>query len=187
MLRTLLFVAAVMLVRPTLADACLNGVEIQTVDHAKLVARAEKQLEAGQFASAKKSIGKGKMPTAALQQRAEDVRAVLLLRMSSKQKDLETAAQYFKTRMESKTGATDVRFKAWLGEAQLALGNKDDARTLLVALHEQDLMPDAYGYLALAKLSTGTERYNFWKACRTRSKDKDLCELPSEAKTAAKS
>ena len=184
MLRTLLVVAAVMLARPSLAEACGNEVELTVNDYAKMVARAEKQLEAGQFAKAKRSIGHVRMPTAALQQRADDVRAVLLLRISTKPKDLETAAQRFKTRSEAKPD--DVRFRAWLAEAQLALGNKEDAPKLLAELHEKDLIPDAYGYLALAKLSTGAERYNFWKACRTRSKDKNLCELPAE-KAAAKS
>ena len=180
MLRTLLFVAAALLARPSLADACGNGVEIETVDHAALVARAEKQLEAGQFAKAKKALGGHRMPTAALQQRADDISAVVKLRISKKPADLEAAAKYFKARSESKSGASDVRFRAWLGEALLALGKKDDARKLLVALHEQDLVPDAFAYRALAQLSSGTERYNFWKACRTRAKNKEMCELPAE-------
>jgi predicted Zn-dependent protease len=180
MLKTLLFAAAATLAQPSLARACENAIELTVDDYARMVVRAEKQLDAGQLGRAQKSIGYGKMPTAALQQRADDIRAVLKLRVSTNHKDLEAAAKHFRARSEAKP--KDVRFRAWLGEALVALGQNDEARTVLAELHERDLVPDAHAYLALAKLSTGIDRYNFWKACRTRATNKELCELPDVAK-----
>lgn len=185
MSRSLLLVVAAVLLVPSIADACGNEVELTTDDYARMVARAEKQLETGQFGKAQRTIGRGRMPTAQLQQRAQDIRAVLKLRMSTKPKDLEAAAKHFKARSESKTGTQDVRLKAWLGETFVALGKHDEARTILVGLHERDLVPDGYAYAALAKLSSGTQRYEFWKACRARMKNKDICELPAVAAKAA--
>jgi hypothetical protein len=178
----MLFAAAALFAQPSLADACINGVEITTDDYARMVAKAENHLEAGQFGKAKQALGRGDMPTAALKQRAADIRAVLNLRMSTKPKELAAAAKHFKARSEAKTD--DVRFQAWLAEALLATGSKTEARTILVGLHERDLLPDAYAYRALATLSTGGERYTFWKACRARTKNKSLCELPDEVATA---
>jgi hypothetical protein len=183
MLRTLLLAAAATLACPSIADACGNAVELTVDDYAHMVARAEKQLDAGQFGKAKRTIGRARMPTPALQQRAEDVRAVVKLRLAKNAKELEASAKYFRARTESKTGAKDIRFRAWLGEALVELGKADEARPLLVELHERDLVPDAHAYLALAKLSKGVDRYNFWKACRTRATNKDICELPDVATT----
>ena len=180
MLRVLVLVALAIAVLPSVAHACLNGTEWTTNDYVRLVVKAEKQLEAGQFGRAGKTLGRVRMPTRLLQQRADDVRAVIKLRTSTAKKDLEAVAKHFAKRTTGETASKDVRFKAWLAEAYVALGKKDDARPILAELHERDLMPDAYAYRALASLSTGTERYKFWKACRTRAKDKDICDLPAE-------
>ncbi len=181
MLKPLLLAVAATLARPAITYACENEVRITTDDYARRIARAEKLLEEGRFRHAKAWVGRRRMPTPELQRRAEDLRAVLTLRLPADAKALEAAAKHFRTRFESEAGAKDVRYRAWLGEALVALGQDDEARPLLVGLHEMDLVPDAYAYLALAKLSTGTERYNFWKACRTRAPKKYLCELPSVA------
>ena len=182
MLRPLLFAAlAAILAEPRAADACHNAVQWTTDDYVRVVVKAEKQLESGQFGAAKKTLGKMRFPTAALQERADDVRAVLALRMKDT-KALEGAAKRFAARSEKV--AKDVRFRAWHAEALLANGKRDEARVILVGLKEKDLMPDAYAYLALAKLSSGTERFELWKQCRNRAKNKEICELPAEVKTA---
>lgn len=186
MLRTIVFAAAAaMLAQPRPADACHNAVQWTVDDYVRVVVKAERHLESGQFGAAKKTLGKMRFPTAGLQERADDVRAVIALRMGEK-KGLEAAAKRFATRSE-KVGAKDVRFRAWLAEALLATGKKDEARPILVELKEKDLMPDAYAYLALAKLSSGTERFELWKQCRNRAKNKEICELPAEMKTVASS
>jgi len=177
MLKTLLFAFAAATAAPTIADACMNGTEWTTNDYVRVVIKAEKQVEEGNFGVAKRTLARMRYP-AALQERVADLRAIITLRTSSVAKELEGARDHFKTRSDVKT--KDLRFKAWFAEAQLALGAKDEARTILVELKEKDLMPDAYAFHALAKLSSGTERYELYKACRTRAKNKEICELPAE-------
>lgn len=186
MLKTLLFALTAAIATPTIADACHNAVEWTTNDYARVVMKAEKQVEEGNFGTAKRTLGRMRFPTAALQERVKDLKAIIALRTTKETKDLESARERFKARMASKEKSSDLRFKAWFAEAQLALGAKDEARVVLVELEEKDLMPDAYAYLALAKLSSGTERYELYKACRTRAKNKEMCELPAELKTSAK-
>jgi hypothetical protein len=186
MLKTMLLVAVALALEPSTADACENGVEWTTNDYVRVVVKAEKFLERGQYGRAKKTLGRMSFPTETLATRASDVRAVIKLRTPSAKTDLESAAAHFKARSESKTGAKDVRFRAWLAEAYVATGSNDAALEILVDLEQRDLMPDAYAYLALAKLRTGPERLAAWKACRTRAANKDICELPTAIKTQAR-
>lgn len=180
MLKTLLFALVAAVATPTIADACLNGTEWTTNDYVRVVVKAEKQVEDGNFGTAKRTLGRMQFPTAALQERVKDLKAIIALRTTTEVKAIEGARDRFKLRMESKDKAKDLRFKAWFAEAQLALGAKDEARALLTELKEKDLMPDAYAYVALAKLSTGELRYELYKACRTRATNKAMCELPAE-------
>ena len=181
MLRILLAVAIAMAIEAPRADACGNKVELTTNDYVKLVAKAEKLLERSQYTSALRTLRHRRMPTAVLQTRADDVRAVASLRTARVKAAFDVAATYFEARSKSKPD--DVRFRAWLAEAYVGLGKTDAARAILAELHEKDLVPDGHAYLALAKLSTGTARYEFWKACRARVKDKRACELPAEVST----
>jgi hypothetical protein len=168
------------LVAPSIAQACLNEVERTVSDYVKILAKAEKDLAEGRFADARTALRRNRFPKQ-LQDRAGDVKAVLAIRTNPAKGELESAAARFK---EKAANSTDVRFKAWHAEAQIALGQNDDARATLVALKEADLMPDAFAIRALAVISTGTERYELYKACRTRAKNKDICELP-KAKTSS--
>lgn len=185
MIRILLLAAATAVATPTIAAACANEVEWTVNDYVRLVVKAERQVEDGSFTAAKRTLGRMRFPTAALQERAADLKAIIALRTSKDTKQLERARDRFKARSESKEKAKDLRFRAWYAEALLALGADDEARTILVELKERDLMPDAYAYHALARLSTGMDRYELYKACRTRAKNKAMCELPAEVKTAA--
>jgi thioredoxin-like negative regulator of GroEL len=108
-----------------------------------------------------------------LRERADDVKTVIDLRSN---KNLEAVTKKLKERSDAKS--KDVRFRAWYAEALLATGAKDEARTILAELQTNDLMPDAYAIQALAVLSSGEERYELWKQCRARAKNKDICELP---------
>jgi predicted Zn-dependent protease len=176
MVKTLLFALAAAVAVPTVADACMNGVEWTTDDYVRVVMKAEKQVEAGDFVRAKRSL-RMRFP-AQLADRVADLNAIITLRTTQEAKQLEGARARFKKRMDAKP--TELRFKAWYAETQLALGAKDEARTILAELKERDLLPDAYAVHALAKLSSGTERYELYKACRARAKNKDMCELPAE-------
>lgn len=176
MVKTLLLAVAAAVAVPPVADACMNGVEMTTDDYVRIVAAAERQVDAGEFARAKRKL-RMRFP-AQLADRVADLNAIITLRTTQDPKQLEGARARFKKRMDAKP--TEVRFKAWYAETALALGAKDEARALLVELKERDLMPDAYAIHALAKLSSGTERYELYKACRARAKNKDMCELPAE-------
>lgn len=167
------------LVAPSIAQACMNEVERTVNDYIKILAKAEKDVAEGYFADARTALRRNRFPKQ-LQDRAADLKAVLAIRTNVK-KELEGAAARFK---EKAASSKDVRFKAWHAEAQIALGQNDDARATLVALKEADLMPDAFAIRALAVISTGPERYELYKACRTRAKNKDICELP-KAKTSS--
>src|SRR5690349_14681163 len=131
---------AAALIAPSIASACLNGVEWTVDDYVRILVKAEKALEDGRFGDAKRLM-RSYFPRE-LRERASDVKAVLTLRTSTDTKMLEAAAARFQAKADGK----DVRFKAWLAETQLALGQKDEARATLVALKEQDLMPDAYAF-----------------------------------------
>jgi hypothetical protein len=172
-------VAACLVVASPAAEACLNEVRWTTDDYVRVLVRAEKQLDAGSYARARKTLGAVAFPTAALRQRAQNIRAIVSLRIGDKKLDKDALVAHFKARTEAKETQKDVRNRAWLAEAYIAAGKPDEARPILVDLHTRDLMPDAYAYHALAKLSSGAERYEYYKACRTRAQNKDLCELPA--------
>jgi hypothetical protein len=162
------------------AEACENGVSWTTDDYVDKLVRVEKLIESGQYTRAKRSLGAVSWyPTAALQQRAKNLQMLLALRMGNSKLSKEAVVAHFKARTEAKATAKDVRNQAWLAEAYVAAGKPDEARPLLVDLHTRDLMPDAHGYHALAIVSTGTERYDYYKACRTRAANKNICELPT--------
>jgi len=181
MLKTsLLVVLAGIIVTPSSSDACGNEVERTVEDDIRLVMRAEKQLENGLYHKAGKTLKGWKFANARLRERTVDVRAVVALRLRTSKDDLTWVVNHFKARTESKAGAKDIRFRAMLAEALFATGKTDEARTILTDLNKRDLMPDEYAYVTLAKLSSGTERYELWKTCRTKAKDKDVCELPKE-------
>jgi len=176
----LLAVVAAIAAMPSRAHACMNEVERTHNDDVRLVVRAEKFLDSGAFRQAGKLLKGWKFKDARLRERTADVRAIVALRMRTSKDDLGWVADHFKARTQSKAGESDVRFKALLAEAYFANGKRDEARTILAELHERDLMPDEYAYATLAKLSSGTERYGLWKACRTKAKNKDVCELPAD-------
>jgi hypothetical protein len=175
-------VAACLVVSSPAAEACDNAVQLTTDDYIRVLVRAEKQLEAGQYASARRTLGTIRFPTAALREREMNILAIVSLRSGDPKLDGDTLVSHFKARTEAKETRKDVRNRAWLAEAYIAAGKPDEARLIFVDLHKRDLMPDAYAYHALAKISSGTERYEYYKACRTRAQNKGICELPAQVK-----
>ena len=172
---------AASLVVPATADACLHEIRVTTEDYVRVVARAERLLERGSYGDAMRAIGNRSFPTPALRERAKNVRAILALRMRDRKQKPGALVAHFKAATETKATQKDVRYRAWLAEALVEAGNAEEARPILMDLHTRDLMPDAYGYVALAKLSSGTERYDYYNACRTRAANKNICELPAKS------
>jgi hypothetical protein len=173
-------VAACIVVPSLPAEACENGVSWTTDDYVGVLVSVERLIESGQYTRAKRKLGSESWyPTPALKRRAKNLQMILALRMGNSKLGKDAVVAHFKARTEDKATAKDVRNQAWLAEAYLAAGKPDEARPILVDLHTRDLMPDAHGYHALAVLSTGTERYDYYKACRTRAANKNICELPT--------
>jgi hypothetical protein len=164
---------ATVFVRP--ASACDNGVQWTVDDYVPLVVRAEKAIEAGRYSQARQLVSRW-MPSQ-LDARVANIKMVIALRFGDGKITGDKLVAHFKARSEAKDGK-DVRLRAYLAEAYIKAGKPDDARAILVELQQKDLMPDAYAYLALATLSSGSERYEYWKACRTRAAAKEICELP---------
>ena len=185
LVRLLAAAVAACLVVPSIADACDNAVQWTTDDYVRVVVRAEKFLEVGHYVRARKALGRMQLPTPMLRERAANIRAVIALRIGDPKLDADALVAHFKLRTEAKKTASDVRHRAWFAEALVAANRPDEGRPILADLAARDLMPDAYGYFALAKLSTGAERYDFYKACRTRAAIKEMCELPVEVRKVA--
>ena len=181
---TLLVFLTALIATPSSSDACGNEVERTVEDDIRLVMRAEKQLESGSYRQAGKTLKGWRFSNAKLRERTVDVRAVVALRLRTTKDDLTWVVDHFKARTESKAGEKDIRFRAMLAEAYFATGKTEEARTILADLNKRDLMPDEYAYVTLAKLSSGTERYELWRTCRTKAKNKDVCELPKETVSA---
>ena len=181
LVRVLAAAVAACLVVPSTGDACDNAVAWTTDDYVRVVVRAEKFLEVGHYKRARRALGRMQLPTPALRERAKNIRAVIALRIGDPKLEPVALVAHFKARSDGK----DVRYRAWHAEALVAANKPDEARTILADLAARDLIPDAYGYFALAKLSTGIERYEYYKACRTRAAVKEMCELPVEVKKGA--
>ncbi len=162
---------------PSPAEACIHTIEREIESDASILARAEKALDRGDYGRVRKIL-KHKVTDRAVKDRAADVLAVARIRGKLDGK-LATAVAHLELRRASDAGRKDVRFQAWLAEGYVAVGRDADARAILADLHAKDLMPDAYAYHALARVSSGTARYEAYQACVTRAANKSQCELPA--------
>ena len=61
MVKAVLLVAVALALRPATANACDNAVEWTTDDYVRVVIKAEKFLEQGQYGRAKKTLGRMKL------------------------------------------------------------------------------------------------------------------------------
>lgn len=178
MVKAALFALVAVVATPAVSYACLNEVQQTLDDMIRLVKRAETQFNRGEFKRADNTLRHLATFDRKLSSRIQDLRAIIAVRTNAKA-ELDGALAYLEKRDET-LGNKSMKHRAWRAEAYLAVGKRDEAKAILDDLHTRDLMPDAYGYLALAKLSSGTTRLEMWKACRTRAKDKAMCELPAE-------
>lgn len=173
-------VAIVLAGTPSVAYPCGNEVELTRDEYIKLVNKAEKALEAGEFKRAERTLAGVRIPDVKLASRAHDVRKLVALRTRTAKTDVKSIVEHFKERVEKPATKGDVRFQAWLAEALEASGDEAGARTILADLKKRDLMPDGYAYLTLAKLSSGEERAIALAACEARMKTKAQCTLPAK-------
>lgn len=185
MVKAAVLALATLVVTPAISYACLNGTTWTTEDDIRIVRRAEKQFEDGRFGAALATMKRLSPSSKQLRTRIADLRAIIEIRVHDPRADLAKSVAHLERRDDA-TDHKDIKLYAWRAEAYVAVGRRDEAKRILDDLHARDLMPDAYGYLALAKLTSGSTRLEMWKACRTRAKDKDMCELPKEVVSARK-
>jgi len=148
----------------------------------RTLAKAEEAIEAGKLAEAKRIL-RATFP-GELTYRADNLKVVVALRSGDKKVDTDAAIERFKAATEAESTKNDVHYRAWLAEAYIRAGKPDDARPILLDLHTRDVMPDAYGYRALAELSSETERAEYTEACLKRAPNKTICALPGAKKSA---
>jgi len=183
MVKAALLALAAMVATPSVTDACINGTEWTVNDDIRMVKKSERHLENGQYELALRTLKYLRPADKRLQARMADIRAIIAIRMHDGKADLSKWVAQIETRDDA-AKQKDIKFRAWRAEAYVAVGKRDEAKLILDDLHARDLVPDAYGYLALAKVTSGPTRLEMWKACRTRAKDKSMCELPSEVASA---
>ena len=158
---------------------CVNQVEIRMHDYIQEVQEAERLIASAQYKKAFEVLPDASDVREDLRDRVRDLRALLALRAKNLPGMVEEegwVVRHFKDRV--KANPKDVRFKAWLAEAQLAEGESTQALVLVNELRERDLMPDAFAYVTLAKLSIGPARAKALETCRKRAKAKAICNVP---------
>lgn len=170
---------AAMIAAPTVAYACLNEVQLRGEKAVRILAKAEKHLDAAQYRQARSALHGYTFEDQRLRDRARDYNAVIALRVRTPKDDVGWLVRHFEQRLADKANKKNLRLRAWLAEAHAAAGQDDLAREILLELKRKDLMPDAFAYLTLAQLSTGTEREQALAACVTKAKAKSICKLPA--------
>ena len=156
-----------------IAWSCVNGMVPPPDSGIEDVKEAERLVEAGKYDDARGVLDRVYYG-ANLEERIRDLHAVIALRAPLKKEITAWVLPHFRDRMKH---LKDVRYQAWLAEAQLLHGSQTVALALITDLKKRDLMPDAYAYLTLAKLSIGEQREAALAACRTRAKAKSICKV----------
>ncbi len=153
---------------------CVNVVRYHVELAIQDVQEAERQIEVGNYADALRILDGGSYG-GDLGRRVEDMRAVIAMRTQKKNEITAWVLPHFRDRLKHNKG--EVRYQAWLAEAQIKYGSQTVALALITELQRKDLMPDASAYLTLAKLSIGEQRESALAACRTRAKAKSICKI----------
>jgi hypothetical protein len=174
------FVLATLVARP--AFPCMNEVMRQE-EAIKMMVEAEKLIDSGDYKKAEVRLQKRYMlRDEQLVNRATDLSFLISLRTHKIEKEsLKYAVEHFENRAKKNK---DVKFKAWLAEAYEAAGKTEQAMQILVDLKKKDLMPDAFAYATLARLSSGADRDAALESCKSRTKVKSICTLPAAGKAA---
>jgi hypothetical protein len=169
------------------AYPCIN--EVMSKDESiKLVAKVESALEIADYKTAGTAMGRHHaVRDPQLQFRLTDASALIALRARPSEPMSQSTREWTLEHFEERAKLKDVKFKAWLAEALEANGKTERALQILQDLKKRDLMPDAFAYLTLARLSAkAEERDAALASCKTRAKNKAICTLaPAGAKAAA--
>jgi predicted Zn-dependent protease len=166
------------------AYPCIN--EVMRQDEAvKLVTTFEQALEKADYKAAKEAARphRARIRDEKLEERLLDANGLLALRTRTTEKpaSIDWVVSHFEERAKE---SKDVKFKAWLAEAYEAVGKSERALQLLTDLKKRDLMPDAFAYVTLARLSSKPEdRDTALAACKVRAKTKSICTVDATPKS----
>jgi hypothetical protein len=179
-----LYIAAVLAfvgVSPRPAYPCVNGV-MQHEEAIKMAIAIEQALEKADYTAAVRVLDRWDSQKV----QDQDVRARLqdasyLVELRTRMYEPSRAVPEFVVKhFEVRAKAKDVRFKAWLAEAYEATGKTEEARKILEDLKRRDLMPDAFAYVTLARLTTvAADREAALASCKQRAKNKTICTVPA--------
>lgn len=180
-MKSCMIILGLMLALPGAGVACVNGVRVDTDHVVKAIAKAEGQLTAGKHEAAVRTLDaalpKGVLSTAAHPRypavaKARALAAIAVVRSGDtiqlKRQPLARARGLKSARPRQQHMAWALRelieyaqtaknspvAVSWRAEAQIAGGIIDPAFQALTGLAKADLMPDAHGWLALAKIRT---------------------------------
>lgn len=177
MFRTVMVAVAIAI--PGIAFPCANAIRRERDQIVKQLAEVEGLIDKAEYKKATTELAKvpKEISTSSLRARRDDLRALLILRYKKDGDSTSWITTHFTDRWNADKSA--VRFQAWLAEAYLAEGNSEQTLELLKDLKAKDLMPDAFAYVTLAKVSSGEDRENALAECKTRAKAKSICVLPT--------
>ena len=158
---------------------CLNGTIYEGDAAVRAIVQVEAEIDAGRPGSALATINGGHFLDERVQMRVSDATYLASLRLNPRGRTAYNAVGYFSNR--SKQDPKNVKLRAWLAESLADVGKAEQARQILVELRERDLMPDAYAYLTLAKISDGADRTAALETCTKRATVKSICQMPQRA------
>jgi len=160
------------------AFLCVNDTQLHQDLIVRDLANAENYIGLGQYAEAREILDFQQQfhSDEPLRMRTLDLRALVALR-APKAKE-RTAWVLTHIRDRAKANKRDVRYQAWLAEALLAEGRMTESLVIINELKNKDLMPDAFAYIVLARLSIGEQREAALAECRTRAEVKSICVFP---------
>ncbi len=176
---------------PTIASACMNAVELDSNQVARLIKRAEKAVERGNYKQALRILEKDyelapslSEPVPGLYRRTVLVSAAVAFRVSY----LEDVDYYVRQLENLLENDKSPEIHTLLAEGYaLNPETMGKASDILEDLAERDLMPNAFAFLTLARLraQAGDDvgAKEGLQSCRSMAKHKRLCKIKTKKKT----
>jgi predicted Zn-dependent protease len=159
------------------AQACGNPIFLETHQAAKLVARAERALDRGDYARVLRTLGEGMyIADRSLFSRRQLLIAVAQLRTGHAELALVRLNEL------AASDRSSPYLQARRGEALALLGRFAEAAQALDPLAKSDLIPDAEAYRSLAAVrehaSDAAGRNDALQRCRQMARRPAICALP---------
>lgn len=176
-------IALLVLLSPAAALACLNGVFLEKNEAAKLVAKVEKMLDEGKARLAFNTVPpEFEVDNQALNVRLQLLQAVARARMGKARATIPTLREILSWKSD------DPYRRARLAEALVSANQSPkEALGILADLETRDLMPDAEGWAALARLRAAQKdtagRDRALAKCKAVAKRAEVCQIEGPGTT----